>query len=63
VAKPKKHQNRELMERISISIPKQLLRNVDNHVQVFAKGEVSKNRAKYICNLLDKYTPIAIDLS
>lgn len=45
------------MERISLTIPKDLLTNLDAFVLLFAKGDLNGNRARYICSLIRKFTP------
>ena len=52
-----KRQNKEVMKRISLTIPKTLLAEIDTHVTVFAEGDLNKNRSKYICSVLEKHTP------
>lgn len=49
--------SKEVMERISLTIPKTLLADIDTHVAVFATGDLSNNRSKYICKILEQYTP------
>lgn len=45
------------MERISLTIDEDTLKNLDTFVMFFARGDLNNNRSKYICKLIQKFTP------